>query len=121
MKKSDWILFAACLLLGAVGMLILWVLPKQGDSVRIMSDGKEYAVYSLSEDREITIESDYGQNVLVIRGGSVFMKEADCPDRYCVEHAPLEKSGEPIVCLPHRIVVEIITKEKKGEYDGIAK
>ena len=35
------------------------------------------------------------------------MAEADCADRYCMAYKPISKSGETIICLPHRLVVEV--------------
>ena len=36
------------------------------------------------------------------------MTDADCPDKLCVKTGRISKTGETIVCLPHRVVVEII-------------
>ncbi|MFR4337598.1 MAG: NusG domain II-containing protein [Lachnospira pectinoschiza] len=36
------------------------------------------------------------------------MTDADCPDKLCVKTGMISKTGETIVCLPHRVVVEII-------------
>ena len=41
------------------------------------------------------------------------MKEADCPDQICVRHKAISKSGESIVCLPHKVVVEISSEEEQ--------
>ena len=41
------------------------------------------------------------------------MKEADCPDKYCVKQGKIKNVGETIVCLPHKVVVEI-EKTSKG-------
>lgn len=78
-----------------------------GKTVRIQIDGEEYSVYSLFEDKEIIIEEKRGKNIVKIEAGKVSMIYADCPDQYCVHHAPIHDSYEPIVCLPHRLVVEI--------------
>lgn len=51
------------------------------------------------------------------------MKEADCPDKYCVKQGEINKIRQNIVCLPHKIVVEIISADssKQNEADAIAK
>lgn len=86
-------------------------------------DGKEYGTYSLDEDREIEIKTDNGNNKVEIHDKSVEMKEADCPDKYCVKQGKINKIRQNIVCLPHKIVVEIISADssKQNEADAIAK
>ena len=92
-------------------------------AVKITLDGKEYGTYSLDEDREIEIKTDNGNNKVEIHDKSVEMKEADCPDKYCVKQGKINKIRQNIVCLPHKIVVEIISADssKQNEADAIAK
>ena len=42
---------------------------------------------------------------------------ADCPDQICVHTAEISKDGGSIICLPNRIVLEIISEvpENTGE------
>lgn len=46
-------------------------------------------------------------NLLAVDGERVWMQAADCPDQICVHHIPIKGSGESIICLPHKLVVEI--------------
>lgn len=48
----------------------------------------------------------------------VSMIEADCPDHYCVDHAAIDKVNETIVCLPHRVVLEITGGGEEKEVDA---
>ena len=48
------------------------------------------------------------------------MKKADCKDQICADHKAIEKSGETIVCLPHKVVIEIRSEDgKEQELDGV--
>lgn len=124
MKKRDWIL-GAVIILVAVIMYIAMNATQSDDgmAVKITLDGKEYGTYSLDEDREIEIKTDNGNNKVEIHDKSVEMKEADCPDKYCVKQEKINKIRQNIVCLPHKIVVEIISADssKQNEADAIAK
>lgn len=124
MKKRDWIL-GAVIILVAVIMYIAMNATQSDDgmAVKITLDGKEYGTYSLDEDREIEIKTDNGNNKVEIHDKSVEMKEADCPDKYCVKQGEINKIRQNIVCLPHKIVVEIISADssKQNEADAIAK
>ena len=48
-----------------------------------------------------------GINSIIISNGSVTVSDADCPDKLCVKTGKINRAGETIVCLPHRVVVEI--------------
>ena len=45
------------------------------------------------------------------------MTEADCPDKICVNTGKISKIGETIVCLPHRVVVEIQGEVSQSDSD----
>ncbi|MCM1039140.1 MAG: NusG domain II-containing protein [Ruminococcus sp.] len=53
-------------------------------------------------------------NILVCREGEVSVIAADCPDQICVHHTPVSKAGENIICLPHKVVVEIVADKAIG-------
>ena len=85
----------------------------EGHLAQVSVDGKVQGTYSLDKDRTIEIKSSEGKNILIIKEGKVEMKEADCPDKYCVKQGKIKNVGETIVCLPHKVVVEI-EKTSKG-------
>lgn len=54
-----------------------------------------------------TVPEGLGYNLLVVSGSDVSMEAADCRDQICVHHSPIRGRGESIICLPHKLVVEI--------------
>lgn len=108
------------LVTAAVSALMITLAQRgEGASVRVSIDGKLYGAYSLSEEQSIAIENAFGQNRLVIERGSVHMADADCPDKYCMEYQPICRDGEVIICLPHRLVVEVTGTGDAQELDVI--
>lgn len=103
-KKSDLLLIIGISVVSVAILVVFILLPRGGDRVDITVDGEHFAVFSLSEDREININ---GHNVLVIEDGSAYMKSADCPDRLCLDQARIDGRGGSIICLPNRVVVEV--------------
>ena len=88
-----------------------------GVSVVVTVDGKAYGTYALDEDQTVPISTSYGMNLLVIEDGCVRMQEADCPDHYCVGMGRIQKDHQTIICLPHKLVVEV-TGEGTGETES---
>ena len=53
-------------------------------------------------------------NQVLVHDGRVSMKEADCPDQICVNHVPIYRNHESIICLPNQVVLEIVNGEESG-------
>lgn len=123
MKKRDLILLCVILAVCAASFFVIRLFQRgEGSRIAITVDGEIYGEYSLSEDQTIEIDNEYGTNVVVISDGKVYMSEADCPDKYCVDQGEKDKSGQSIVCLPHKLIVEILGGSTgETEPDGIAK
>ena len=102
------ILLAVSVLVLAVALIIAYrAFSKSGTYAAVIIDGKVTATYPLSENAEHVIETKHGRNVLCIKEGKASVTDADCPDLVCARHHEVSHSGESIVCLPHRLVIEI--------------
>lgn len=117
MKKNDWILVFVILCAAGVCLFINAKFgQKSAASVVVKIDGEVKETYSLMDSREVTINNS---NVFVIENGKVKMKEADCPDQICVKHKAISKNKETIVCLPNKVIIEVVSDEEP-ELDTIA-
>ena len=106
-SKRDIYLIVILLAVLIVVVLVMHFTKKTGYNVRISADGKTIKTLSLDKDEEYVYESDKGYNIVVIKDNEVYVKEADCPDKICVNHKKISNVGETIICLPHKLVVEI--------------
>lgn len=108
MKKKD-LLLIVLLLCGALAGLLATRshMKEEGAQVVITLDGEIYGTYPLNEDQVIEIRQDSGYNKVVISDGTADVTEADCPDKICADHEVIRFNHETIVCLPHKLVVEI--------------
>lgn len=105
--KRDLMLIIILLAVMIILILFMHLNKKTGYNVRISADGKTIKTLSLDKDEEYVFEGDKGYNVVVIKNNEVYVKEADCPDKICVDHKKISNIGETIICLPHKLVVEI--------------
>lgn len=114
LRKADIILVASLVLIALVFYIVLqFVVKKDGETVVIKVDGTVRYELPLDKDTDLTVEGyQGGSNQIIIKDKSVRMFEADCPDKICVHTGKITKTGETIVCLPHRVVVEINGKQK---------
>lgn len=63
--------------------------------------------YETKPDLAATVSEGSSYNLLAVDGEGVWIQAADCPDQICVHHIPIKGGGESIICLPHKLVVEI--------------
>ncbi len=82
--------------------------PSQAGAVAVIYvDGVEVHRLPLSVDGRWRLETAQGYNEIVVENGTVLVEEADCRDGICVNHAPVSLEKESIVCLPHKMVIEV--------------
>ena len=103
MKKKDIILIAAVLAISLISLVAIKMTQKDGKEVTVTVEGKEVYKTSIKKDQIYQIPEKNGTNVMQIKDGKVTMKKADCKDQICADHKAIEKSGETIVCLPHKV------------------
>lgn len=128
MKKKDIILGIGII---AAALLMLLVLQinrgEEGNRIQVILDGKIYGTYSLEKNQVIEIEEGSFYNKIRVEDGKAYMEEANCPDGYCEEQGKISRHTQSIVCLPHKLVVEVLeadndTKANEEEIpDTIAK
>ncbi len=61
----------------------------------------------LSKDVNLVVTSPAGSCRLTIEDGAARIVSADCPNNLCITQGPIDRAGELIVCLPHRVVVSV--------------
>ena len=106
MKKKDMILIAAVLAISLISLAAIKMTQKDGKEVIVTVEGKKVYKTSIKKDQIYQIPEKNGTNVMQIKDGKVTMKKADCKDQICADHKAIEKSGETIVCLPHKVVID---------------
>lgn len=119
--KRDIMLIATLIIVCAAAFLIInSVVKKDGITAVVKVDGNIVYMLPLDKNASVTVEGyQGGSNTVVIENGTVYMKDADCPDKLCEKTGKISKNGETIVCLPHRVVVEIQGGE--GNVDSLVR
>lgn len=113
-----------CALVVAVLLAVLWLtlgMQSQGEGglVALVHDADgQIRELPLDEDATLTVTTDLGTNTIEVEDGAVRMTDADCPNRTCLLVAPLSAPGRQIICLPHKLWIEVVPAgEQGGEMD----
>lgn len=117
MKKGDLLL---ALTVAFAALVLAWALRPGGAGtwavVRV--DGQETARYPLDQPLQVKLGgADY--NILCIGEGAAWIEEANCGDHTCVNTGAISREGESIVCLPHRLIVQVEGGERTS-WDALA-
>ena len=111
------------LLIGAVAVsaavLLLQGRGTRASVARITRDGVLLEEIDLTKTQapfSFLLEDGRGRNLISVEQGRIRVSEADCPDQICVDQGLISDGTVPIVCLPHRLLVEIVGAE--GDLDG---
>lgn len=116
-KKLDIIIIVMLLILSFVPTVIIGVMNNKdytGIYAEVSVAGKVInKIYftESNEEKSIPVKTEYGNNVIHVSNEGVYMEEADCPDEVCLGDGMISEVGESLVCLPHKLIIEI-----KGEY-----
>ncbi len=108
MKRNDIIIISSILLLSLACIVIMSLTKAPTTCVKIYVDNELVATLPINEDKEYDISGANGShNLLVVENGNVYMKEADCPDKICIQTGIVTELTQTIMCLPNRVVVVI--------------
>ena len=109
MKKNDVVLGGGILVIALVLFLVMHLTRNEaGNQIQITVDGEVYGTYSLEKDQVIEVKENDFYNRIRIQDGAAYMEEANCPDGYCEEQGKISGRTQTIVCLPHKLVVEVL-------------
>ena len=109
MKKKDIIIIALALLAALALYLVSQVsLGAEASVVVVTVDGREVLRKPLAMENRYEIAQDDGSlNVIRVEDGAVFMEEANCRDGLCIRQGKMRNGAKTIVCLPHKVVVQL--------------
>ena len=120
-----WILFLAAIFiaLSAAAFALRQAGPQHSVAVVYMN-GERLRTIDLSAEAaawQFTVAQDGMTNRIEVRPGGIRIAEANCPDQICVHQGWLEGGITPIVCLPHRLVIQLESNADEAHLDAVSK
>lgn len=109
-------------------LVILSLLPlcfniygtKDSAIAEVYSDGELIKTIDLSKIKEpytFDVTTEHGKNTVLAEKDKITVTDSDCPDKVCVQRGSLitgnaadTSYSTPIVCLPHKLVIQIADK-----------
>lgn len=126
LKKADWILVIVILLVvggyfGGKSLFDKTATYAAGSlEARITVNGKLYKQVPLTKQvQTIDMKTEYGTNTLKVFDNGIQMTESSAPRRIALDMGFISKPGERIICVPNRVLVEIVGGKEEKTPDGI--
>lgn len=124
-KRLNLILVLAIAAIACVGLVATRLMGANtnADTATVVIRDGEQNVYELplSQNTTKNVTTDLGTNLIEIKDGRVHVEEADCPNQDCVHQGWVDAAGEQIVCLPHKLTVDIVDESAKATYDVVGR
>jgi len=123
MKKNIFRLADLAVILCSAGIIAYlfmhnFFFTQAGKKVRVTGISN-VVEYPLDVDRTVEIEGPLGPETLIIRDGKTWVSESPCPEKICIKMGKKWRSGEQIVCVPNRLVIDIVGEDRS--FDAIAR
>ena len=113
-RKVICIIAVLCIVFFSLLCAILVRNTGGGNTASIYSDGKLIKTIDLrnAADQTFTVYSeDSGYNVITVKDGTISVTDA-------VMTAPISDGIQPIVCMPHKLVIRIETNRTEYSHDS---
>ena len=113
MNRNAKIILILLLSAAALSAGIIFMQKKQTTSpvAQITLDGellREIPLDQVEESYSFTVDTDEGSNTILVEPGRIRVSEANCPDQVCVNQGFISDGTVPVVCLPHKLMIEIV-------------
>lgn len=115
-KPGDY----AIIVFSVLAVIMLFYRSFSADSSELYVDitGESFkASYDPWQERIVEVEGPLGVTRVVMKDGVVWVEDSTCRDKICIKMGKIKRSGEQIVCLPNRVVIEL--KGKKELFDAV--
>lgn len=115
MKHRYFILGFSILIIICIGFCVFSLFVPQKGIAQIYSDGQlmyEINLSDVEKTYDLIVNNGENYNKIRVEHGRISVIDADCPDGLCVKQ--VYGSKQPIVCLPNRLVIKILSPKNFG-------
>ncbi|MGF7050258.1 hypothetical protein J2T13_004783 [Paenibacillus sp. DS2015] len=116
MKRGDLLIITIVVAVALMFLVPRWLPENESEkshmvplTADITVDGELYRTVTLTKEEQIfDIDTTRGHNIIKVHDYGIEMVDADCADKVCItSFGFITKSKQSIICLPHRVMVEI--------------
>lgn len=121
MIRGDRFLLLLISLLAALSAFFIYFKKDNPEQAIISVDGQVVNRINMKENNSsklFFVEGVIGKSTIELHNGRVRMKESPCKNQICVHQGWIHSSGQSIVCLPGKIIIQVTGK---SEVDAVSR
>ncbi|AWN32865.1 NusG domain II-containing protein [Lactobacillus helsingborgensis] len=109
LKPGDFLIVVILLIISFTPFFMVHNSKKEGNQVIaiVKVNNRQVKKLSLDHDQKWQYQRDGKINILQVKNHKIRAIDANCKDQVCVKEGWKSKSGDTIVCLPHKFLVEL--------------
>lgn len=100
-------LLVALLLAATLASFALLGGGPEGARLVVEQEGAIIFTAPLKTDRQVRLQGQLGESLLVIQSGRASFREAPCRNRVCIGMGSVSRRGELLACVPNGLLVRI--------------
>ena len=117
LKLGDFLIIVILLIISFTPFYMLHNQEKADDQIIgiVKINNREVKRLPLDKDQKWRYQKNGKINIVQIKSHKIRVIDANCKDQVCVKEGWKSKSGDTIVCLPHKFLIEL---KNKNQIDG---
>ena len=116
MKPLDFILVICLMVASFTPFLLLGGEHGTSRQAQLRVKSQVIKTFDLTKDQTYTYQDADGDiNKIEVRDGRIAIVYANCGDQICVRKGFINQTGQTIVCLPHKLVIEVMPSGNDDE------
>ncbi|MGA2091283.1 MAG: NusG domain II-containing protein [Endomicrobiales bacterium] len=115
---GDKWLIAVIVIISMVVPLSISFVGTSAHTAQVFEQGTLIKVIDLSKDSESTLKLHHGFIVVQVKQGKIRARKCSCPEKVCIGMGWISKSGQSIVCVPNKLLIEVRGSEN-ADYDAV--
>lgn len=107
MNKNDFKLIMVVILIVSFLFLVRFINKKQSNTALVYHGSEIVLKIDLNINNEYTVIGDNGDVVIKVLDKKIKVVKENSPYHLCSKQGYISNSGESIICLPNRIIIEL--------------
>lgn len=114
LKLGDFLIIVVLLIISFTPFYMLHNQEKADDQIIgiVKINNREVKRLSLAKDQKWRYQKNGKINIVQIKSHKIRVIDANCKDQVCVKEGWKSESGDTIVCLPHKFLIELKNKNQ---------
>lgn len=114
LKLGDFFIIVVLLIISFTPFYMLHNQEKADDQIIgiVKINNREVKRLSLAKDQKWRYQKNGKINIVQIKKHKIRVIDANCKDQVCVKEGWKSESGDTIVCLPHKFLIELKNKNQ---------